>query len=194
MPESPTVTEWDQLVVKVGTLTIAAGYLEMAIIAMVCRILGKTEDEVSAGSKKKWLSNAEWCQLFLSVLPPSWSDAEKTDLSKRIKKIRKLYAQRSRLIHTALGRVSDGSISGVPSGGIVDLRTFGFGLTKRGGNTWTIGLVGKRVHLHEIDRLTGAIHKARVDLGPYMELIDKIRHPPKPFPVLELGKLVSRLG
>ncbi len=188
MPKLPTTNEWDQLVVKIGTLAIETGYLEMAIIAMVCRILGKTEDELGI------FSNDKWCRKLQEVCPPLWSDVDRNDLPKRLKKIRKLYTQRNRLIHTALGTASDGSISGVPSGGVVDLRTFGIGFTGKKGNTWTIGLVGKRVHLHEIDKLTEAIHKARVELGPYMELVDKIKHPPKPFPPPERGKLISRSG
>jgi len=192
MSEPIGTNEWDRLVVKIGTLALAAGCLEMAIIAMVCRILGKSEDEISAASKQKWLSNAAWCRKFLSVLPPSWSEAEKADLEKRLSEIRGLYRRRNKLIHAALGIVSDGSIPGVPPGGIVDLRTFGFGFTERKGDTWTIGLVGERVHLHAIDELTDSIHKARVGLAPYMELVDQIK--PSSSLAPELGTLISRLG
>ncbi|MGO9631409.1 MAG: hypothetical protein ACLPXW_20790 [Xanthobacteraceae bacterium] len=54
----PAVNEWDQLVSKIGALALAAGYLEMAIIAMVCRILGKSENEVGR-HHNKW-----WCEKF----------------------------------------------------------------------------------------------------------------------------------
>jgi hypothetical protein len=42
--------------------------------------------------------------------------------------------------------------------------------------------VGKRFELEEIDKLTQEINEARLSIVPYMELADKIRHPPKPFP------------
>jgi hypothetical protein len=177
--------EWDQLVAKIGALTLAAGYLEMAIIAMVCRILGKSEDEVGIRSNRKW------CEKFQEVAPCSWSDAQKKDLSKRLKTIRNLYLRRNRMIHAALGLVSDGSISGVPPGSIIDLRTYGLGFSKRKGNIWTIGVIGKQFHLQEVDKLVEELHKARVGLSPYMDLVDKIKHPPKPFPMPKLGKLLS---
>lgn len=129
MPKPPATNEWDQLVTKIGKLALAAGYLEMAIITMVCRILGKTEDEVGIRS------NNLWCQKFEEITPPSWSGGQKKDLSKRLKKIRNLYLRRNRVIHGALGIANDGSISSVPKGSIVDLRTYGVGFSKRQGNT-----------------------------------------------------------
>ncbi len=182
MPKSPAINEWDQLVTKMGELTIEAGYLEMAIIAMVCRILGTSEDDLGIRSNEKW------CEKLKEVVPPSWSEAEKEDLSKRLKKIRNLYRGRNRMIHRAVGIVSSGLIPGVPPGSVVDLRTYGIGFTKRRGNTWTIGVVGKRVHLPDIARLTADLRKARLGLVPYMELVDKIKHPPRPFPMPEVGK------
>jgi hypothetical protein len=92
------------------------------------------------------------------------------------------------MIHAALGVVSHGFIPGVPKGSIIDLRSYGIGFSSRKGNTWTIGHVGKRVHLREIDRLTEDVHKARVGLSPFMELVDKIKHPSRPFPLPEVGK------
>jgi hypothetical protein len=182
---SPAPDEWDQLVINVGKLTIATGYLEMAIIAMVCRILGKSESELSI-----W-SNDRWCKKLKAVCPTSWSDSEKADLSRQLDDIRKLYKQRSSLIHTALATVSDGSIQGIPPGSIVDLKTVGIGFTQLDSNTWSIGTIGKRVHLHEIEELTDAIVKVRVELAPFLELVDAIKHPAKPFPKPEHGKLLS---
>jgi hypothetical protein len=183
MPAKPPAPdEWDQLVVKIGTLTLAVGILEMAIISMVCRVLGQTEEEIGI------YSNNWWCQKLSEVAPASWSNEERKDLNKRLKKIRRLYQRRNRMIHAALAVVSDGSIAGVPAGSIIDLRTHGMGFTKRKGNTWTIGIVGKRLHLHEIDRLTADIQKARRGLVPYMQLVDQIKHPAKPFPMPRLGK------
>jgi hypothetical protein len=182
MPKPPAPDEWDQLVVKIGTLTLTTGTLEMAIISMVCRIAGQTEEEIGIHD------NNLWCKKFLEVAPPLWSNQQREDLAKRLKKIRQLYVRRNRMIHAALGVVSDGSVTGVPAGSVVDLRTYGIGFTSRKGNTWTIGFVGKRLHLHEIDRLTNDIHAARLGLVPYMELVDKIRHPAKPFPMPKVGK------
>jgi hypothetical protein len=42
----PAPNEWDHLVVKMGNLTLAVGSLEMAIITMVCGILGQTEGKL----------------------------------------------------------------------------------------------------------------------------------------------------
>jgi hypothetical protein len=39
MTELLTIAKWDQFEIRMGRLTIAAGYLEMAIAAMVARIL-----------------------------------------------------------------------------------------------------------------------------------------------------------
>jgi hypothetical protein len=186
MTDPSAAKEWDQLVIKIGTLALAVGYLEMAIISMVCRILRKTEDDVGKRHPNAW-----WCAKLKEVASSSWSDAQKVDLSERLKKIRELYLQRNRLIHAALAVVADGSISGVPQGAIVDLRTYGIGFTKQQGNTWTIGVVGKRLNLHEIDELIQRINEARLGLAPYMELVDKIKHPPKPFPMPpEIGRLL----
>ncbi len=181
MPKSPAANEWDQLVVKIGALALAAGALEMAIIAMVCQILGQTEEEIGI------YSNDLWCQKFHEVVPKLWSDEKRKDLARRLKKIRQLYVRRNRMIHAALALAGDGSIAGVPAGSIIDLRTYGVGFTSKKGDTFTFGFVGKRVHLHEIDRLTADIHKARVGLSPFMELVDEIRHPAKPFSIPKLG-------
>src|SRR5689334_13985907 len=107
MPKPPAPDEWNQLVTKMGTLTLAVGALEMAIIVLVCRILGQTEEEVGIRS------NDLWCQKFNEVAPASWPAEQRKDLAKRLKKIRNLYIRRNRMIHTALGVVSDSSIAGV---------------------------------------------------------------------------------
>lgn len=179
---APLPNEWDRLVVKMGALTLAVGVLEMAIITMVCRILGQTEDEIGH------LSNREWCKKLIEVAPTSWSDDERADLKRRLEEIRELYRGRNQLIHAALGLAGDGSIAGVPAGSVVDLRTYGVGFTSQKGNTFTIGIVGKRVDLDEIDRLTADVQKARIGLRPYMDLVDKIRHASKMFPMTPVGK------
>jgi hypothetical protein len=170
----PATNEWGELVVKIGTLTLVAGTLEMAIIAMVCRIVGKAEEEISGENYK---SNWWWCEKFKETALTSWLEEERADLVSRLSEIRKLYHRRNRTIHAALGIVGDSSISGVPAGSVVDLRTYGVEVTSSEGNTWTIGIVGQRVHLHEIDRLIEEIHTARLGLVPFMELCDKIQHP-----------------
>jgi hypothetical protein len=55
MTEIPPVNEWDRLVVATGNLTLAAGTLEMAVIKIVCRIVGQTELEI--GGRTKWPSS-----------------------------------------------------------------------------------------------------------------------------------------
>jgi hypothetical protein len=115
-PKPPAPDEWDQLVVKMGLLTLAAGLLEMVIIQMVCRILGQTEKEIGIRSNKLW------CEKFIEVAPASWSNDEREDLAKRLKKIRKLYLRRNRMIHAALGIAGDGSIHGVPKDSSADPR------------------------------------------------------------------------
>ena len=182
MPKPPAPDEWDQLVVKMGTLTLAVGALEMTTITMVCCVLGKGEDEIGI------YDNNLWCQKLNEVAPVTWSDEERNDLAEQLKKIRRLYGRRNRMIHAALGVVSDDSIRGVPAGSVIDLRTYGLGLTSRKGNVWTIGAVGKRFHLDEIDRLTMDVHEARLGLLPHMKLVDKIEHPPKRLTTPKLGK------
>jgi hypothetical protein len=185
MTEPPAADEWDRLIVKMGKLTLAAGYLEVAIIAIVSSVLGRSEEEISGG---KWRSNKWWCDKLNEVAPVSWATATEPSLAERLSKIRSLYNRRNRMIHAALGRVGDNSIAGVPAGSVIDLRSYGIGFTSQSGNTWTIGIVGKRRELHEIDDLTEQIHSARRSLVPYMDLADKIKHPAKPFPLPEVGK------
>ena len=182
MIESSMTDEWDQLVVKMGRLALAVGYLEVAVIGMVCRILGQHEEEVGI-----W-SNHEWCKKLNEIAPADWADDTKKDLEKRLSLVRQLYRKRNKLIHAALGIAGDNSISGVPAGSVINLRTYGIGFTKREGNTWTIGTLGERIDLQELDALIEEIHDARLGFVPFMELVDKIRHPAKQFPMPEVGK------
>jgi hypothetical protein len=186
MTDSPVVNEWDQLVVKMGELTLAAGYLENAIIAIVCGIRGQLEEEISG--KDKWRTNKWWCNNLNTVAPASWSTADKQLLATCLSNIRDLYLRRNRMIHAALGIAADGSVPNVPPGSVIDLRTYGLGFSSVEGNKWTIGVVGKRVELREFDELTEKIRAARLSLVPFMELVDKIKHPARPFPMPELGK------
>jgi len=49
---------------------------------------------------------------------------------------------------------------------------------KRQGTTWDHWSGGKRLHLPEMDDLIPRIDdKTRVGLSPYMDLMDKIKHP-----------------
>jgi hypothetical protein len=47
------------------------------------------------------------------------------------------------------------------------------------GTSWTIGVVAETIDLKEIDKLINDLRQARLDLVPYMEMMDKITHPPK---------------
>jgi hypothetical protein len=183
--QSAAVNEWDQLVIKMGKLTLAAAYLEIAIITIVCGILGESEEEITNG---KWPTNKWWCDKLNTVAPASWSTADKQLLATCLSNIRDLYLRRNRMIHAALGIAADGSVPSVPPGSVIDLRTYGLGFSSNEGNKWTIGVVGKRVELREFDELTEKIRAARLSLVPFMELVDKIKHPARPFPLPELGK------
>jgi hypothetical protein len=182
MPKLPAADEFDQLVVKLGTLALAAASLEVAIIFIVCRILGQTEEETGIRN------NDQWCQKFKEVAPASWPSQLRTDLAKQLKKIRNLYMRRNRLIHASFGIAGDSSIRGVPEGSIVDMRTYGVGFIAQGHNTWTLRIVGKRLHLSQIDRLVEEIRRARFSLVPYLELSDKIKPRSVPLPVPKPGK------
>jgi hypothetical protein len=171
MSEPSRSDVWEKLTVKVGELALAAGFLEMAIIAIVCRILNKTEEEL------KISSNSAWCRKLLDVRPMTWSEDERNQLEFRIRHIRHLYSRRNKLIHAGLALVSDDSVHGVPPGSIIDLRTYGLGVTGRTPNSVTVGVVAKQVKLDEISSLARALHDARLSLVPYMDLADQIKHP-----------------
>ena len=183
MQEPASPSEWDQLVVKMGTLTLAVGNLEMAIIAMVCHIVDQAEEKIG------WLTNNDWCKKFIRVAPASWSDEERKRLAQQLEKVRELYRRRNRVIHATLGVAGDGLIAGVPAGSVIDLRTYGLGFTRQEGNAFVIGFVGERFDLSEIDQLTTEVQEARIALVPYMQLVDKIKHPSKSsFPMPMVGK------
>jgi hypothetical protein len=187
MTEAASGSEWDQLVNAMGKLTLAAGTLEMAVIAIVCRVVGKTEEEV--GGIGKWRSNKWWCDELNKVASNSWPAEERQALPGRLENVRAVYRRRNRLIHAAVGQVADGSIAGVSAGSAIDLRTYGFGFKPIGENAWAIVKVGNRIGPEEIDKLTEEIQAARLSLVPYMKLADQIMHPPKPFPFPVPGKL-----
>jgi hypothetical protein len=173
MTEFPVVNEWDQLVMRMGKLTLAAGYLEMAIIAIVCRILCQSEEQIA---KDKWRTNKWWCKKLDEVAPAAW---DKDLLTKCMCNIREVYGQRNRMVHAALGVTGDDSVPGVPPGSPIDLRTYKVGFRSNEDNKRIFGIVGKRVEVREFDELTEKIHAARLSLVPFMELADKISHPPK---------------
>jgi len=187
MTKRPAPDEWNQLIIKMGELTVAAGSLEAAIISMVCHILGKSEKEIAR------LSNKGWCDKFIRHAPSSWTETQRKDLSERIKVIRNLYLRRNDLIHAALRIVTDEHIHGIPPGSIIDVRTYGFGCTKQEGNKFAFGWLAKRVNLDEIDRLVDDLHNARIGLVPFMELVENIPQPAKPISALKLkpGRLWS---
>lgn len=182
MVEPAASEEWERLVVKVGKLALAVGSLELAVIYLICGIVGRTEEEIGIST------NADWCKKLVEVAPKSWPDEDRANLKEHVEKIRRLYRRRNKLIHSALAVAVDDLIPGVPAGSVVDLRTFGIGFTERVGNTWTLGVVGERVDFEDIDRLTAEVNEARVGLARYMRLADEIKHPARPFPMPVLGK------
>jgi hypothetical protein len=211
-------SEWEQLVAKIGLLTLTAGMLEAAVMAMHCKATNQSEAELKLRhnvAQRKGLKKA--------VKSLDWPDDKKADLSKRLSEIAALDKRRNDFIHLAAGFVSDNSIHGVPAGSAIDLRTYGFAATTTAGTlaplnadqrqslAWpdknddlpeqlsaiaalwkrqeeliqagqakwgTIGLVAKKIDLNEIDTLIDDLQQARRGLAPYMDLVDKIIHPP----------------
>jgi len=178
-----TPNEWDRLVAKIGLLTLTAGFLEAAIMAMHSKAAGISEAEL-----KSRLNEPQRQGLKNAVRSLDWSDDQKTDLAKRLAEIAALDKRRNALIHLAAGFVSNDSIHGIPPGSVIDLRTYGFGTTNSEGNSGTIGLIATKIDVNQIDKLIGDIQQARLGLVPYMELVDKITHPAKP-----VEELVDRL-
>ena len=173
--------EWDRLVAKMGLLTLTAGFLEAAIMAMHCKATGKYEEEL-----KSRLNKYQRRGLKKAVRSLDWPDDKKADLAKRLSEIAALDERRNALIHLAAGFVSTNSIHGVPAGSTINLRTFGIGVTKREGSSWTIGYVAKTIDIDEIDKLINDINEARLGLIPYMDLVDTITHPPRSAEVLHV--------
>jgi hypothetical protein len=164
--------EWNRLIAKIGLLTLTAGLLEAAITAMHCKATGKSDAEFKGRQR---LNGPQRDGLKKAVKSLDWPDNKKAELMTRLSDIAALDMRRNAFIHLAAGIVSNNSLHGVPAGSVIDLRTFGIGVTTEG----TIGLVATKIDLDEIDRLIDDINHARVGLGPYMELVDKIRHPAK---------------
>jgi hypothetical protein len=179
MTTSPN--EWDRFVAKIGLLTLTAGMLEAAVMAMHCKAANISEREL-----KSRLNGPQRDGLKKAVKTLDWPDAKKADLTRRLSEIAVLDKRRNALIHLAAGWVSNHSIEGVPADSIVDLRTYGFGVTKSESSSdgketsWTIGVVAKTVDLNEVDKLIDDLQQAHLGLVPYMELLDTIIHPPKP--------------
>jgi hypothetical protein len=195
MPESPVLNEGDHLVTTMGNLTLAAGSLEVAIIEIVCRILGKSEDELwnkNKNKNKKYPpSNKEWCDKLIKAAPPSWSDSERNDLLNILDNIRALYLQRNDLIHAGFAITGDDSIPGIARGSVINWRTYGLGFVGMEENTFELRIIAKKVDLQKIDDLTENIHKARVALLPFWTLADKISHSDKRIRLPAHGKLLK---
>jgi hypothetical protein len=213
--------EWDRLVAKIGLLTLSAGMLEAAVMAMHCKATNQSEGAFKGIQRRNWRQRKGLKQ---AVKLLDWPDDKKADLTKRLSAIEALDQRRNALIHLAAGLVIDNSIHGISAGSAVDLRTYGVGVTKSEGTSaslnedqgqsffdwfdekadltkqlslfeafekrlnalmqaghvksWTIGVVAKKIDLNEIDRLINDFQQARRGLSPYMELLDKIAHPP----------------
>jgi hypothetical protein len=211
--------EWERIVAKIGLLTLTAGLLEAAVMAMHCKATNQSEAEL-----KSRLNEPQRKGLKKAVKSLDWPDDKKDDLSKRLSEIAALDKRRNDFVHVAAGFVSNNSIQGIPAGSAIDLRTYGVGVTNSEGNSarlnedqrksfdWpdekaalseqlsaiaafedkqtaliqagqvrslTIGAVAKTIDLNEIDKLIDDLSQARLGLVPYMELVDKITHPPK---------------
>jgi hypothetical protein len=172
--------EWDRLVAKIGLLTLTAGLLEAAVMAMHCMETNQSEADFKPHQR---LNGPQRDGLKRAAKSLDWPDDKKADLTKRLSEIAALDQRRNVLIHLAAGFVSDNSIHDIPAGSIVDLRTVRFGVTKKentsdGGTSWTIGVVAKKLDMNEIDKLIDDLQQARLGLVPYMELVDRITHPP----------------
>jgi hypothetical protein len=167
-------------------LTLTAGLLEAAIMAMHCTATDQSEAEFKPRQRLNYYQREG---LNEAVKALNWPDDKKTDLRNRLCAIAALDTRRNALIHLAAGFVSNNSIHGIPAGSVIDLRTYGFGgISIRKGRSWTIDPVATKIDLNETDKLIEDIQQARLGLVPYMELVDKITHPAK-----SVEKLVDRL-
>src|SRR5713101_3370681 len=101
--------DWDRLVTKIGHLTLAAAFLEAAVMRMHCKATGQSEAEL-----KSRLNEHQRKGLKKAVKSLDWPDDKKADLSKRLSEIAALDKRRNGLIHLAAGFVSNNSIHGVP--------------------------------------------------------------------------------
>jgi hypothetical protein len=173
MSPTESANAWDRFVHKIGLLTLAMGLLEAAIMAMHCKATAQHE-----GQLKSRLNRAQRDGLLNAVKLLGWPDDKLANLTKRLSEIDELDKRRNRFVHISAGIVSDDSIPGVPAGAVIDVRTYGIGVTSTNGKSWNIGVLGKKIDLEEIDKLTADIHQARLGLVPFMELVDAIKHPP----------------
>jgi hypothetical protein len=71
--------EWDQLVTKIGLLTLTVGVLEAAVMAMHCKATSQSEEEL-----KSRLNRPQREGLKRAVKSLDWPDDKKTDLTKRL--------------------------------------------------------------------------------------------------------------
>jgi hypothetical protein len=182
-----TSADWDHFIMRLGKLTFSMGLLEMALIAIHCRMTGKSEQELGLEHAFQHRQALE-----KKVKSLGWTAAEEADFIKRLEEVRALSKRRNVFIHIAAGTVSDdNSIRGIPAGGVIDLRTYGLGFTHWDGKSGTIGCVARTIDLEEMDKLINDIHEARIGFTPYMDLVDKIRHPVQRFPQPEEGKLIA---
>lgn len=175
------LNEWNCLVAKIGLMALTAGLLEAAIMEMHCKATGKSDAEFKGAERLNW---AQRKGLKKAVKSLNWFNDKKAELTERLSEIAALDIRRNGFIHLAAGIVSNNSVDGVPAGSAIDLRTFGIGVTSEG----MIGLVATKIDLDEIDRLIDDINQARLGLSPYMDLIDKVKHPPK-----SVAELIERV-
>jgi hypothetical protein len=171
---------------RLGSLTHAMGMLEMALIAMHCRIIGKSEDEL--GLEHAFQHRQALERIIKSI---GWAAAEQEDFIRRLWEVRSLAKRRNVFVHVAAGTVSDNSISGISAGSVIDLRSYGMGFTSWDGTSGSIGYVAKKIDFGEMDKLVEEIHAARMGFAPYMDLVDKIGHPPQRFPQPAEGRLIA---
>ncbi len=162
------------------------GFLELAIISMHCRITGKSEEELELQHGYQHRISLE-----SKVKSLNWSADKEKDFIDRLWDVQRLYKRRNKFVHIAAGIVGDDSIPNIPTGSVIDVRSYGLGFSNWDGIRGTIGLVARRIDLAEIDQLIDDINKARLGFVPYMDLVDEIKHPPRPFPEPEEGKLIA---
>jgi hypothetical protein len=181
-----TLGDWDHFIMRLGKLTFSMGLLEMTLIAIHCRMIDKSEQELGLEHAFQHRQALE-----KKVKSLGWKAAEEADFIKRLEEVRALSKRRNVFIHIAAGTVSDNSIPGIPAGSVIDLRTYGLGFTHWDGKSGTIGYVARTIDSEEMDKLINDIHEARIGFTPYMDLVDKIRHPAQRFPEPEEGQLIA---
>jgi hypothetical protein len=182
-----TSGELDQFIMRLGKLTFAMGLLEMTLIAIHCRMTGKSEEELGLEHAFQHRQALE-----KKVKSLRWTAGEEADFIRRLEDVRALSKRRNPFIHIAAGIVSDNSIPKIPAGSVIDLRSYGLGFTRWDGKSGMIGYVARKIDLDEMDKLVDDIHNARIGFTPYMDLVDKIEQPPLRVPEPAEGKLIAR--